>query len=291
LIGTANFNGTGQFKLALVNATGTQTYWSNDGSSTTGSQPTQAVTLTVANGLYSVLLGDTALANMTAIPNAVFANSDVRLRVWFNGGAGFQQLTPDQRIVSVGYALMAGAAAAWVLYLFTMKPLQTAYPNLAITTWQMIFGAISFAPFAWAEHAQWQWPSVVGWGNLIFQGVICSAVSYLLYNYALNKLGMRTASLAVNVIPVITAVAALAFEVHDAHVRDVEHTGVAPHRVVLLDLRAVVDRHVPAAEIHHARAGRDMQVIERCPSSHRSSRSDSRPKKRRRTHRSAAPLS
>jgi len=37
----------------------------------------------------------------------VFANTDVRLRVWFNGGSGFQQLTPDQRIVSVGYAMRA----------------------------------------------------------------------------------------------------------------------------------------------------------------------------------------
>lgn len=46
---------------------------------------------------------------MTALPISAFENyPDVRLRVWFNGGAGFQQLTPDQRIVSVGYALMAG---------------------------------------------------------------------------------------------------------------------------------------------------------------------------------------
>ena len=45
---------------------------------------------------------------MTALPISAFENyPDVRLRVWFNGGAGFQQLTPDQRIVSVGYALMA----------------------------------------------------------------------------------------------------------------------------------------------------------------------------------------
>ena len=46
-----------------------------------------------------------------------------------------------------------------------------------------------------------------------------------------------------------------ALEVDDAHVRDVEHAGVAAHRVVLVDLRAVVHRHVPAAEVDHARAG------------------------------------
>ena len=57
-----------------------------------------------------------------------------------------------------------------------------------------------------------------------------------------------------------------AARVDDAHVRDVEHAGVAAHRVVLLDLRAVVDRHVPAAEIDHAGAQLDVQVIERCAS-------------------------
>ena len=71
-VGTVNFHGPGQFRFALVNAAGTTTYWSNDGTSTAGSQPTAAVTLTVTRGLYSVLLGDTTLTNMTAIPNAVF---------------------------------------------------------------------------------------------------------------------------------------------------------------------------------------------------------------------------
>lgn len=107
-VGGVNFEGSGQFRFALVNADGSQTYWSNDGSSTAGSQPTGAVTLTVTKGLYSVLLGDTALANMTAVPPTVFANADVRLRVWFNDGTnGSQLLSPDQRIAAVGYALRA----------------------------------------------------------------------------------------------------------------------------------------------------------------------------------------
>src|SRR5881227_2903240 len=105
VVGTSNFNGSGQFRFALVNAAGTTTFWSNDGTSVNGSQPTNAVSLSVSSGLYSVLLGDTAITNMTAIPTSVFNNSDVRLRVWFNDGStGSQQLTPDQRIAAVGYA-------------------------------------------------------------------------------------------------------------------------------------------------------------------------------------------
>ena len=111
-VGAVNFDGSGQFKFALVNAAGTTTYWSNDGTSTAGSEPTAAVTLTVTKGLYSVLLGDATLPNMTAIPATVFTNADVRLRVWFNDGTnGSQLLTPDQRIAAVGYAMMAGECA------------------------------------------------------------------------------------------------------------------------------------------------------------------------------------
>ncbi len=108
VVGTTNFDGTGQFKFALVNNNGTVTFWSNDGSSSAGSQPSASVSLAVVRGLYAVLLGDTAVAGMpTALPATVFTNGDVRLRVWFNDGVtGFQQFTPDQRIASVGYAMM-----------------------------------------------------------------------------------------------------------------------------------------------------------------------------------------
>jgi hypothetical protein len=108
-VGSTPFTGTGQFRFALVDGTGATSYWSNDATSTSGSQPTNAVSLPVVNGLYIVPLGDATLANMTAIPATVFANDDVRVRVWFNDGStGSQLLSPDQRITSVGYAMVAG---------------------------------------------------------------------------------------------------------------------------------------------------------------------------------------
>ncbi|MFO0202818.1 MAG: tail fiber domain-containing protein [Alphaproteobacteria bacterium] len=106
-----NFNGNGQFKFALVNANGSISYWSNDGTSTAGAAPSSPVTLTVTKGLYSVLLGDTALANMTALPASALNHGDVRLRIWFNDGTrGFQQISPDQRLASTPYAFQADNA-------------------------------------------------------------------------------------------------------------------------------------------------------------------------------------
>jgi len=110
----APYTGDGHFKFAVVNAAGDASYWSNDGSSTGGGEPTAAVGLVVSEGLFSVLLGDTTLAGMTqALAADVFSQPDRYLRVWFGTSVGgpFSQLTPDTRIAAVPYALQAQEAA------------------------------------------------------------------------------------------------------------------------------------------------------------------------------------
>jgi hypothetical protein len=139
LMNNTNFGGTGQFKFALVRGPGPTLLWKNDGSAG-NTEPTAAVSLPVANGLVMTSLGDSALANMTALPPAAFEQPDVRLRVWFNGGSGFQQLTPDQRIVSVGYALMAGNVPDGVITAAKLAPgvLSPAnFPNNSVTSAQL----------------------------------------------------------------------------------------------------------------------------------------------------------
>ncbi|MCX6976922.1 MAG: hypothetical protein NTX04_03065, partial [Verrucomicrobia bacterium] len=117
-----NFDSTtaghlGQFKFALVDgSTPPVVYWSNDGSmngQTTLNAPTNSVALPVSKGLYSVFLGETTLPNMTAVPASVFTtHPDVRVRVWFDDGVkGFELLSPDRQIGSVGYAITAGSVA------------------------------------------------------------------------------------------------------------------------------------------------------------------------------------
>jgi hypothetical protein len=118
------FNGTGQFKFAIINKQGCGfatndgcvTYWSSDGTSSAGSMPDNDVPITVNNGLFSVKLGDTGLVNnnggnMPEIPVSVFSNSETYLRIWFNDGTtGFQRLVPDRQLVSVPYAYRAEVA-------------------------------------------------------------------------------------------------------------------------------------------------------------------------------------
>ena len=89
------------------------TYWSNDGTSVNGSEPAAAVVVGVSNGLFTVVLGDTTLANMQAIPAAVFTTQpDLQLRIWFSDGVnGFAALSPVQNLTPAPYAVKANSAS------------------------------------------------------------------------------------------------------------------------------------------------------------------------------------
>ena len=166
-VGAVNFDGSGSFKFALVSTNGLTTFWSNDGTSVAGSQPTAAVTLAVTKGLYSVLLGDATLPNMTIVPATVFTNADVRLRVWFNDGVnGSQLLTPDQRIAAVGYAIMAGNAATVTDGAITSAKIASG----AVGSAQLAAGAVQTANIA---------TSAVGNAQLANSGVTITAGSGL----------------------------------------------------------------------------------------------------------------
>ena len=102
-----NFDGTGQFKFALVNAAGTTSFWSHDATSTNGNPPSSSLSLVVTKGLYSVPLG----ALNPIAPSVFQDNADVRLRVWFDDGVhGSQQFSPDQPLAASAWSLVAETA-------------------------------------------------------------------------------------------------------------------------------------------------------------------------------------
>jgi len=109
--GGSPFDGTGYFKFAVVSAAGVKTYWSNDGTSSGGGEPSAGVTLPVNDGYFIALLGDTSLSNMETLPASVFSETECYLRIWFSGdGGSYTLLSPDQPFSAVPYALQAQEA-------------------------------------------------------------------------------------------------------------------------------------------------------------------------------------
>lgn len=102
-------DGTGFLKFVLCNLDCTTTYWSNDSSSTAGNEPLESVPVGLESGIFNLMLGDTSLENMAELPISVFediGDENLYLRVWFDDAYhGFEQLTPDQRLSLVPYAV------------------------------------------------------------------------------------------------------------------------------------------------------------------------------------------
>jgi hypothetical protein len=74
-----------------------------------------AVNLAEANGLFTIVLGDTTIPNMVAIGASSFNQPNLQLRIWFNDGVnGFAALSPVQNLTPTPFAIVAGSLAGVV---------------------------------------------------------------------------------------------------------------------------------------------------------------------------------
>jgi hypothetical protein len=93
------FNGSALFKLAFIDAKGTKTYWSNDGTSVAAAEPENAIPLSVVDGAYTVVFEEQGTSNMLGLPAGVLKQPKLRLRIWCNlDNTGFRRLAPDEAI-------------------------------------------------------------------------------------------------------------------------------------------------------------------------------------------------
>ncbi len=121
-VSNAPVTGTGQFKFALVNGSDGSILWSNDGISTSGSEPTASVSLTVSAGLYSVLLG----ANMTPVSPEAFDHPEVT-------GTVFPPLNAIYHSDLMGMVQHYSSAVA--VSEFAMSPLTGGQPGYVLIQW------------------------------------------------------------------------------------------------------------------------------------------------------------
>lgn len=112
-----------------------------------------------------------------------------------------------------GDLLMFGAVACWIAYTFVVQRLSGRYPNLMITRWIMLAGAVSLAPGAVAEMALWPLPrpDLAAWGQVAFLGVICSAAAFDFWNRAIPALGPTVTNSLIYFIPVVGVAGGILF--------------------------------------------------------------------------------
>lgn len=107
-----------------------------------------------------------------------------------------------------GYFFMALAALSWVAYNFVVKRVSSDCGRVALTFWQSLFGLAGCIPFALAEMPSWKVPGAGALLNVLYLGVFCSAMGYWLYTMTLDRIGPGKASVYINLIPVVSVLAA-----------------------------------------------------------------------------------
>jgi drug/metabolite transporter (DMT)-like permease len=104
-----------------------------------------------------------------------------------------------------GYLLMLGCAFFWIAYNFLSKPLfERGRSSIYVVFWQSCSGLIGFIPFALFEQPAWENLNAIIIGNLLFLGIFCSALAYLLYGTGLKSLSVGVTSVFINFIPIVT---------------------------------------------------------------------------------------
>lgn len=108
-----------------------------------------------------------------------------------------------------GYLMMFGAVIAWVIYCIATKPVFGKYSQTLIVYYQSLYGTILFFPFAIMEKNLWAQVDTKVILHLLFLSIFCSAIGFVVYVYAMEKLSVFTTSLYLNLMPIITCVSSV----------------------------------------------------------------------------------
>jgi drug/metabolite transporter (DMT)-like permease len=120
----------------------------------------------------------------------------------------------DRGMASVaGDLLMFGAVGCWIAYTFLIQHIAGRYPNLLLTAWIMLAGAVSLLPAAGVELLIYPWPrpDAAVWGQVLFLGIVCSALGYDFWNRAVPVLGPGTINTLIYFIPLVGVAGGVVF--------------------------------------------------------------------------------
>lgn len=112
--------------------------------------------------------------------------------------------------VLLGNLLVLGAALSWALYTVLGRRVVASLSPAVSTAHTMAWGVVFLAPFAIGEMVVQgvSWPTLTGWGALLFLALVASGLAFFLYLFSLTRLEAGEVSLYVNLAPVVSLVAA-----------------------------------------------------------------------------------
>jgi len=111
---------------------------------------------------------------------------------------------------ALGDMLIIGAVVTAALYMVSARKLGQTRSPFEITSMQIMYGAIFYAPAFFWELPQMQWTAVSARsiGALIYLTFFATVSGFLCYNFALSRIPAPRAAVFINGIPVVTTIGA-----------------------------------------------------------------------------------
>ncbi len=113
-----------------------------------------------------------------------------------------------------GNLLMVAATVSWAFYTVISKKI-THINSLVVTSLATFIGTVLFIPVAWIEVKNTSFSyaqvSAGAWFSIIYLGAMASALSYFLYNRALETMTASQVGAFINLDPIIGAIIAFIF--------------------------------------------------------------------------------
>lgn len=148
-----------------------------------------AITALLERILYRVKISGMKMAGIAIAMSGVYVLSSVQ-----NSGGGSGQIAGNLILVATG--------VVWAFYNFSTRTIVNRYPALTLSFYQTLAGTIFFIPLTFFERASWQYPSGFSLGLLLYLGVFCSVLAYMLYNFGLRRLSSATSVALMNLVPI-----------------------------------------------------------------------------------------
>jgi drug/metabolite transporter (DMT)-like permease len=148
-----------------------------------------------------------------------------------------------------GDVLVLGAVACAAVQTVLLKEALRRITPLQLTFYQSLLSLVVFGPLAAVDGFSWiPRVSFLGWWEFLFLAVFCSAIAFLAMNYALARLSATSVAVSVNLVPIVTVVAEVAWLGVPLTIAKVAGTALAVVGVLVIQLEKPDAALVPRQE-------------------------------------------
>ncbi len=105
----------------------------------------------------------------------------------------------------LGDMLSIAAACTWAFYTIVSQPFLKERSALKVTAYSISFGTIPLLLWCMPSLLAQQWSQIdmLGWSGLLYSGLLSIALSQLLWNYCVARIGPARTSIFSNLVPIV----------------------------------------------------------------------------------------